>query len=195
MVGGAVRQRGQALTELALSSVVLMLILLGLIDFSRVFYFDTALQEAAREGARHAALYNSLNNSNPYLNNTDIKTMVDRVLAGAHLPASTLQSQCPGSGAPPNPPYSSSLYPVNNNAGVNQPWLYICYNASAVTNQQVPTPTGSESTAPACVGVCGGFDVLVALLMNYGMVEGFMPSQLGGAFPMVGYAHIQVQGA
>ncbi|TMD56291.1 MAG: pilus assembly protein, partial [Chloroflexi bacterium] len=41
--------RGQASVEFGISSILLLLILLGLVDFSRVFYFDTGLHGAARE--------------------------------------------------------------------------------------------------------------------------------------------------
>jgi hypothetical protein len=50
-------QSGQALVELALILPVLALILLGIVDFGRVFYTYGALANAAREGARYCALH------------------------------------------------------------------------------------------------------------------------------------------
>jgi len=56
---GAPRQRrrrgqsAQSLTEFALILPVLMLILLGVVDFGRVFYYWTSIANAAREGARY----------------------------------------------------------------------------------------------------------------------------------------------
>src|SRR5438093_9790830 len=53
------RQRGQSLVEFAISSMVLLLLAMGLIDLSRAFYFSVSLQGAAREGARHGAWFNT----------------------------------------------------------------------------------------------------------------------------------------
>jgi len=47
------RQSAQSLTEFALILPVLMLILLGVVDFGRVFYYWTSIANAAREGARY----------------------------------------------------------------------------------------------------------------------------------------------
>jgi Flp pilus assembly protein TadG len=48
------RQSAQSLTEFALILPVLALILLGVVDFGRVFYYWTSMANAAREGARYA---------------------------------------------------------------------------------------------------------------------------------------------
>lgn len=60
---------GQSLVELALALPVLLIILLGLADFGRVFYYTTIITNAAREGAAYLAL-------NPTSDNTTIKTHV-----------------------------------------------------------------------------------------------------------------------
>jgi Flp pilus assembly protein TadG len=46
---------GQSLVEFALAVPVLLLILLGLADFGRAFYYTTAIANAARAGAEYAA--------------------------------------------------------------------------------------------------------------------------------------------
>jgi len=48
------RKSAQSLTEFALILPILMLILLGVVDFGRVFYYWTSIANAAREGARYA---------------------------------------------------------------------------------------------------------------------------------------------
>ena len=48
-------QGGQSLVEFALALPVLLLILLGLADFGRAFYYTTAIASAARVGAEYAA--------------------------------------------------------------------------------------------------------------------------------------------
>jgi Flp pilus assembly protein TadG len=49
-------QGGQSLVELALALPVLLLILLGLADFGRAFYYTTTIANAARAGAEYAAI-------------------------------------------------------------------------------------------------------------------------------------------
>src|SRR5438270_12167661 len=109
------RLSGQAAVEFALSSVLLLLLLLGLIDFSRVFYFDTGIHGAAREGARHGAWFDTPSRTNPYLDDTDIKSAVDQSLGGVYgVPSSFLAGNCatPTNGNNYyNPPYTSSAYP------------------------------------------------------------------------------------
>jgi Flp pilus assembly protein TadG len=48
-------QTGQSLVEFALALPVLLLILLGLADFGRAFYYTTVIANAARFGAEYAA--------------------------------------------------------------------------------------------------------------------------------------------
>src|SRR5581483_2033918 len=49
-----VGRRGQALTELALITPVILLLLSAILDVGRIFYFDVALRDAVRQGARVA---------------------------------------------------------------------------------------------------------------------------------------------
>ena len=50
------RERGQALVELALVLPILLLVLMAIVDFGRVFHGHLAVTNAAREGARRAAV-------------------------------------------------------------------------------------------------------------------------------------------
>jgi TadE-like protein len=50
------RQRAQAVVELAIATPILLWFALGTLDFGRVFYTSLGLTNAAREGARHAAV-------------------------------------------------------------------------------------------------------------------------------------------
>ena len=52
-------QRGQSLVEFALSSVVLLLLVGGLVDIGRAIYITEGLSSAAREGARHGAWFDA----------------------------------------------------------------------------------------------------------------------------------------
>ena len=50
-------QRGQSMVEFALSSVVLLLLVGGLVDIGRAVSVQEVLSSAAREGARHGAWF------------------------------------------------------------------------------------------------------------------------------------------
>jgi len=50
------RQKGQALVELALILPLLLLLVFGIIEFGRALYIKNTLSNAAREGARRAAV-------------------------------------------------------------------------------------------------------------------------------------------
>jgi Flp pilus assembly protein TadG len=50
-------QRGAVAVEMAILLPLLLLILIGIIEFGRVFNVQISLNQAAREGARHAAIH------------------------------------------------------------------------------------------------------------------------------------------
>lgn len=49
------QEKGQSIVEIALLLPLLMLMLLGLLDFGRVYYVVVSLNDAAQEGAAYAA--------------------------------------------------------------------------------------------------------------------------------------------
>src|SRR5438132_3862474 len=90
------RQKGQSLVEFAISSLVLILLLMGLLDLSRAFYYSVNLQGAAREGARHGAWFDTATRTNKYLDDADLMLAVKQAMAGdgfdgtaGHLPIPT----------------------------------------------------------------------------------------------------------
>ncbi|HLQ15236.1 MAG TPA: TadE/TadG family type IV pilus assembly protein [Candidatus Eisenbacteria bacterium] len=186
MLGLFMTQRGQSLVEFALSSVVLLLLVGGLVDIGRAIYITEALSNAAREGARHGVWYQASNRSHPYLKDSEIQSVVDAELAAVSIPHSVLKNAsgttCPtssdGNGYH-NPPYANSAYPTN----VNEPWLYICYNntpgldfpSSAATNQ-------------------GGLDLNVIVLYSYGPLTPLITAQFG-TFRLAQITHMTVQGS
>jgi Flp pilus assembly protein TadG len=88
------RQRGQSLVEFAISSIVLLLLMMGLLDLSRAFYYAVNLQGAAREGARHGAWFNTATRSNNYLDDADIMSAVNSSLAGSGLVGTFVPGGC-----------------------------------------------------------------------------------------------------
>jgi Flp pilus assembly protein TadG len=188
-------QRGQAIVELAFSTVFLMILLGGLLDLSRAFHYSIGLQGAVRAGARHGAFYQSTIGQAPYLDNADIKQAVDQVLAGDGLSPSTLVTSS-GCLAPTdsntwvNPPYATSSYPTT----VNTPTLYICYDTQGVnksgTKLSPPPPNSSTYT---------GTDLVVILLDQYGLIGGLATEYLkSGAslasIQLTAFQHFSVQG-
>ena len=177
-------QRGQSLVEFAVSSVVLLLLVGGLVDIGRSIYVSEALSNAAREGARHGAWFDAPSQSHPYLYDAEIQATVDTELAAISLPASVLKN--PGTTCPSvtdgnsyhNPPYVSSAYPST----ANQPWLYICYNN---------TP-GLDFTSPATNQ--GQLDLNVIVLYTYGPLTPMVRSQFG-FFQLAVNQHMTVQGS
>ncbi len=59
----ASRARGQSTVEFGASALVLVLLVFGLVDLGRVFYFDVGLQGATREGARQATWFDNDGNA------------------------------------------------------------------------------------------------------------------------------------
>lgn len=177
-------QRGQSLVEFAVSSVVLLLLVGGLVDIGRSIYVSEALSNAAREGARHGAWFDAPRQSHPYLYDAEIQATVDAELASISLPASVLKNSggttCPSvtdGNSLHNPPYVLSAYPST----ANQPWLYICYNN---------TP-GLDFTSPATT--LGQRDLNVIVLYTYGPLTPLVQSQFG-VFQVAANQHMTVQG-
>jgi Flp pilus assembly protein TadG len=184
LLRSSMRQRGQSLVEFALSSVVLLLLVGGLVDIGRAIYISEALSNAAREGARHGVWFDAPRQSHPYLYDAQIKAAVDSQLATISIPASVLKNPgttCPAStdgNAFHNPPYPNSAYPPT----ANQPWLYICYNNTA----------GLDFTSPATNQ--GQLDLNVIVLYAYGPLTPLVTAQFG-IFRVAVNQHMTVQGS
>ena len=186
---GAKKQRGQSLVEFAISSTVLLLLAMGLLDLSRAFYFAVNLQGAAREGARHGAWFNTNTRNNPYLYDDEIMTAVKQGLYGAGFtdPQITqIQTACltPTDGnTVNNKPYAQSAYPTT--AGTVN--VYICYT----------DPTGSKSatrlSAPSDNSWRLG-DVNVSILMNFQLITPFIQGIFGNGLNLAYNEHFTIQG-
>lgn len=171
------------MVEFALSSVVLLLLVGGLVDIGRALYVSEALSSAAREGARHGVWFDTPNRTHPYLMDSQIKAAVDDELAAVNLPASVLKNPgttCPAStdgNAFHNPPYANASYPPTN-----QTWLFICY----------ANTSGLDFTVPATT--LGQQDLNVIVLYSYGALTPIVSSQFG-IFRIAVNEHMTVQGS
>ncbi len=172
------------MVEFALSSVVLLLIVGGLVDIGRAIYVSEIISSAAREGARHGAWFDAPNQSHPYLDDAQIQAAVDLEL-NAMWPAGSVLKNSGGTTCPTptdgnayhNPPYASSAYPTT----ANQPWLYICYDNT----------NGVDFTSPATGQ--SQQDVNVIVLYSYGPLTPLITAQFG-TFHLAANEHITVQG-
>lgn len=172
------------MVEFALSSVVLLLLVGGLVDIGRAIHVTEVISNASREGARHGAYFQAPSLSHPYLYDAQIKATVDAELAAASLPASTLKN--PGTTCPNptdgnafhNPPYANSAYP----ATANQTWLYICYQ-----NTQ-----GVDFTSPPASGQSLQ-DLNVIVLFAYGPLTPLVTAGFG-IFHLAANTHMTVGG-
>ena len=177
-------QRGQSLVEFALSSVVLLLLVGGLVDIGRAIFISEALSNAAREGARHGASFDAPQQTHPWLYDNEIKSVVDAELATISLPSSVLKNSggttCPSpsdGNSFHNPPYVNSAYPTI----ANQTWLYICYNNSPGTDFKTPATNQ------------GRLDLNVIVLYSYGPLTPLITAQYG-SFRLAANVHMTVQG-
>jgi len=179
-------QRGQSLAEFAISSVVLVLLFGGLVDLTRAIHYADVLQSAVREGSRYGSIFDAGTDSNPHLDDADIKSVVDGQLVAGGLPASVLKSAgtCPtGLGNDQyNPPYGNASFPPVG----NQPWLYICYDDLGSVGTDYPTI--------AATGLAGK-DLNVVVVMAYAPMTAAIPTPLGGNLGLATSLHSRIQGA
>ncbi len=162
---------GQSLVELALFGPLLFMLVLGAGDVGRVFYYSVALQNAAREGARHGAYFDpvgvapSYKPGNSFANNSSILSTVQN--EAAYLGIGNLsepeppptKGACPGSAAPYAPPYPASLYPAGNPSQGNG-YVYICFNNADANTTATPGQ-------PIRVSVLFTFNPMTPLIWNF----------------------------
>jgi len=187
-VGLGRRQGGQSLVEFAISSIVLLLLMMGLLDLSRAFYFAVNLQGAAREGARHGAWFNTAARANLFLDDADVMTAVNQGLAGSGLTGVFVPSgQClaPADGNTfNNKPYPTSAFPATPQT-VN---VYICYTQPGGGAQ-----TGTMPTHPSDNSWRLG-DINVSLLMNFQLITPLIQGLFGNSINLAYNEHFTIQG-
>ena len=182
-------ERGQSLVEFAISSILLVLMLMGLLDLSRAFYYAVALEGAAREGARHGAWFDTASRLNPYLDDADIMTAVNQSLKGAGLvgvlqPNPSCLASADGNTAN-NKPFAASAFPASPQS-VN---VYICYTQPAPVSTQTGTMLSHPNDNAWRLG-----DVNVSLLMNFQLITPFIQGIFGQGINVAYNEHFTIQG-
>jgi len=189
-------QRGQSLVEFAISSIVLLLLMMGLLDLSRAFYYAVNIQGAAREGARHGAWFDTKSRVNIYLDDSDVMAGVTPGLQGSGITCTGVNGiNCfvPGaclSGADGNTannkPYTATYYPATTQR-VN---VYICYTQPATSGgAQVGTMAVHPTDNSWRLG-----DINVSILMNFGLITPFIQNLFGQGINMAFNEHFTIQG-
>lgn len=184
------KQRGQSLVEFAISSTVLLLLAMGLLDLSRAFYYAVNLQGAAREGARHGAWFNTNARNNPYLYDAEIMTAVKQSLYGAGFTDPQITQVTSAGCLTPtdsnsvnNKPYPQSAYPTT--AGTVN--VYICYT----------DPNGNKSASRASAPTDNSWrlgDANVSILMNFQLITPFIQGIFGNGLNLAYNEHFTIQG-
>jgi len=85
---GGRRNKGQAAVEFSLVALIIVFILVGIIDFSRLFFTWASMSNAAREGARYGTLYplRRIDADYPSPNNITFRTRAMLSTLGATTP-------------------------------------------------------------------------------------------------------------
>jgi Flp pilus assembly protein TadG len=101
-------RRGAAAVEFAMVFPFLLVLLLGIFEFGRLWSVNQVVTDAAREGARRAVVKDGLNGP---AKRTAVNTAIDQRLSSAGLqwsgtPLGDPMTACPvdGTWSPPNPP-------------------------------------------------------------------------------------------
>jgi Flp pilus assembly protein TadG len=115
-------QRGSSVVELALVTPVLVGVLVGTVDFARVFYWDMALTTAARAGAQYGARNTTNASDSPGMKTAAVNAAQVDI---ASLSSSDITATCALKCEPDAP--ADAFYTLANPSG-----------GSACTN---PTPT------------------------------------------------------
>ncbi len=184
------KQRGQSLVEFAISSTVLLLLAMGLIDLSRAFYFSVALQGAAREGARHAAWFNTASRANLFLKDSEIASTVQQALSGAGFTTAQVTFI----------PSAGCLVPSDNNSSNDKPYPAAAYPPTSQTVYVYAcytTPGGSQMGTNLVAPTDNSWrlgDINVELLMKFQLITPFIQGMFGQSINLAYNEHFTIQG-
>ena len=148
---GARYDEGQSLVELALALPLLLLILLGLADFGRAFYYTTIIANAARAGAAYLS-QNPTAGQQPATNANSVKSKVcnETGLFGYNDPSTcslTVERIAPG---PPPTTIDFASYAAGTDAVVSVTYdftLISSYLVGRVVSTN-PLPLRAQATYP-----------------------------------------------
>lgn len=149
---------------------MLFLLVLGSADLGRIFYYSIAVTNAAREGARQAAYFDPITNTNPYTSDAAVLQAVR-----SEAPDLALGEPSPPLSPPhcPSWPYPAAMYPTTINSGN----VFVCFNESDLAGSASPGQT-----------------VRVTVLYNFSPVTPLVGSLSGSSILVQATAVMVVQG-
>jgi Flp pilus assembly protein TadG len=88
-------ERGQSLSEMAMSLVILLLLVGGIVDLGRAFFTYMALRDSVQEGALYASINPTLTEEikNHVLNSSE---MIPKLVTGDDITVQVLGAACAG---------------------------------------------------------------------------------------------------
>jgi Flp pilus assembly protein TadG len=113
-------RRGTSVTEMAMTLPVVLLFVLGVMDFALVLYAYGTVSEAARVGARYAMVHGSASGSavGPTANDSTVQTQVTGAAPGLVTANLTVTSSWPDGSNDPNCHVTvTASYPCSLSAG------------------------------------------------------------------------------
>lgn len=113
-------EKGQAMVEFALVIIPLFIIIGGIIDFGWIFYHKVMINNAAREGARYAAIH-----SKDTTYDTDTETLVKGI-----LPASFIQPTDPVSVIKDSPATGDVTVAIKGDVDILTPFISMIFTDS-----------------------------------------------------------------
>ncbi|MGH7861558.1 MAG: TadE/TadG family type IV pilus assembly protein [Candidatus Dormibacteraceae bacterium] len=153
-------RQGQALVEFAISSIFLLLLLMGVIDFGFLYTDRLAIANAARGGARWASKHPT-NWSNASTPDSD-----------------TIEGQIQAAGGVTEIPNDDSHITINY-YDISSGTSVLCGNWSAATNAFVPASTYTETSC-----VAPGTMVEVKVTYTYPLLTPMMAGLFGSGVPV-----------
>jgi Flp pilus assembly protein TadG len=110
-------RRGQALVEFAIAALITLLLVLSVVEFSRIMLVYTTLADAARLGARYAITHGTVPGGAAVTCGSGVAPVVKKFLAPGtvNINASGLSitTACPAGTTPGNPVQVTVSYPYN----------------------------------------------------------------------------------
>lgn len=132
-------QEGSAVVEFAICLIPLLLILGGILDFGQLWYMQSVLATASREGARYATRYSAPSGTRlaPSALSPSVSDYVTTNYSGL-LPADANLTVTPGGTG-----YSSTTpgLPVSVQVSANKYWFLLSYLIPGMSNPQPLTST------------------------------------------------------
>ena len=128
-------QKGQALIELAVTLLMLLVILFGITEFGRYFYYATTFKSAARAGVRQAVVTPGLAAEPP---GTTITTYVQSLLPSGLSPAPTVKVIIYSSSDTDCPPTPCACSRQSTASNGNRVEVRVCWDFTVVSGSILP---------------------------------------------------------